>query len=283
MIKESSLPVSAGCSVLDVSRDAFYSWLKNPYQKEKDLEITGIIHEIASDFPRYGYRRVTAELHRRNIIINNKKVLRIMRQENLLCRRKKGTPVTTNSAHSYQLYPNLVKNCVVTGLNQVWAADITYVEIEEGFIYLASILDLFSRKCIGWELGRNIDAQLALNALCMAVKERKHLGLSCLIHHSDRGVQYASKLYVDFLKQNGIAISMCETGNPRENAYAESFFKTVKYEEVYLREYRTFREAFENIKTFIEDVYNARRLHSSIGYMPPAEFEQKILNRTGLA
>ena len=220
MIEDSPLPVGKACSVLNVSRDAFYSWLKNPYQKPHNLETTRMIHEIAADFPRYGYRRITAELHRRNLIVNNKKVLGIMRQENLLCRVKKGVPTTTNSAHSYPLYPNLVRNIQATGLNQVWVSDITYIEIGDGFVYLASITDIFSRKCVGWDLGRNIDAQLALNALNMAIMNRKHLGLSGLIHHSDRGVQYASHLYVDCLRQHGIAISMCESGNPRENAYA---------------------------------------------------------------
>jgi transposase InsO family protein len=157
-------------------------------------------------------------------------------------------------------------------------SDITYIYLPLGFAYLAAILDIFSRKCIGWCLGKNIDAQLTLDALDMAIVARKHLGLSETIHHSDRGVQYASQAYTDRLKEFGIVISMSGKGNAYDNAFAESFIKTLKVEEVYINEYETFEEAYANIKHFIELVYNEKRLHSSIGYVPPNEFENEVLN-----
>ena len=185
--------------------------------------------------------------------------------------------MTTDSDHNYNIYPNLIKGIEVTGLNQVWVGDITYVQLLQGFVYLAAIIDIFSRKCIGWALGRNIDTLLVLEALNMAIRNRKHLGLNGLIHHSDRGVQYASNEYVDLLVQNGIRISMSASGNPYDNAFAESFNKTIKVEEVYINEYETFEDALKNIKHFIEVVYNKKRLHSSIGYVPPEEFEKGVL------
>lgn len=201
-----------------------------------------------------------------------------MRAENLLCKRKSFKPHTTNSNHDFPLYPNLTKDLVVTRINQVWVSDITYIEIGDGYVYLAVIIDRYSRKCVGWELSRRIDADLALNALDMAIADREVFGLKGLIHHSDRGVQYASIKYVKRVTETGMVISMTESGNPRENAYAESFMKTLKVEEVYLKEYRTFDEAYKNIQRFIEDVYNAKRLHSSIGYRSPNEMEAEVLN-----
>lgn len=278
MVPHSSLPVSKACVALEISRSGYYA-LKNAEPcRGREPGLRSAIQEIALEFPGYGYRRVTHTLRRQQMAVNHKKVLRIMREEHLLCKRKSFKPRTTNSSHDLPVYPNLTKDIVVTRPNQLWVADITYVGIEEGYMYLAVIIEIFSRKCIGWELSRRITVDLALGALDMALAERAPLGLQGLIHHSDRGVQYAAIRYVQRLVGCGIRISMTETGNPRENAFAESFMKTLKVEEVYLKEYRTFEDARSNIKEFIEKVYNAKRLHSSIGYRPPNELEAEVLN-----
>ncbi len=278
MIGRKEIPIVNACSALKLSRSNFYNQIgkckKGDQNKYLRREIEGIVFE----FPFYGYRRVSKELHRRELLINHKKVLRLMREDNLLCRRKKAfRPVTTDSNHKFNIYPNLVKGIEVTGLNQVWVSDITYIQLPREFIYLAAIEDIFSRKCVGWALGKNIDASLAICALKMAIKNRKHIGFSELIHHSDRGVQYASNEYVQLLKENGIKISMSRSGNPYDNAFAESFNKTLKVEEVYINEYEIFEDALKNIKHFIDIVYNKKRLHSSIGYIPPEEFEKEVL------
>ncbi len=203
-----------------------------------------------------------------------------MREDSLLCVKRLFRPVTTDSNHRLRVYPNLAKDLEVTGLNQLWVADITYIRLVSEFVYLAVVIDVFSRKCIGWELDRNIDTQLTLNALNKALADRKDMDLSGLVHHSDQGVQYAANDYVDRLKENRIRISMGRKGNPYDNAFAESFIKTLKYEEVYLSEYETFNEAHTNIKRFIEEVYNEKRLHSSIGYLPPNEYEMEVVLNT---
>ena len=277
MIEKNEIPVKNACSNFQIGKSSFYSWKKKE-QAEDDSDLRKEIRSITLEFPFYGYRRVTKELHRRKISINHKHVSRIMKEDNLICRRKRAfKPVTTNSDHNCRIYPNLAKGLIVTGLNQLWVADITYVRMPHGFIYLAAIEDVFSRKCIGWNLGIDIDTQLALEALDMALTKRKTIGFSNLIHHSDRGVQYASDEYTYELKKLNIKISMSRSGNPYDNAFAESFNKTFKVEEVYINEYETFEEALKNIKHFIEIVYNKKRLHSSIGYVPPEEFERKVL------
>lgn len=278
MIQQNELPIVKSCSALKISKGSYYNWKNMELQEDLDRYLRKEIEGIATEFPFYGYRRVSKELRRRDLFVNHKKVLRLMREDSLICRRKKAfKPVTTNSDHNYNIYPNLIKDIKVTGLNQVWVSDITYVQLLQGFIYLAAIIDIFSRKCIGWALGRNIDSLLVLGALNMAIRNRKHLGLFGLIHHSDRGVQYASNEYVYLLIRNGIRISMSASGNPYDNAFAESFNKTIKVEEVYMKEYENFEDALNNIKHFIETVYNKKRLHSSIGYVPPEEFEMEVL------
>jgi transposase InsO family protein len=278
MIAQKQIPVSNACSALKLSRSNFYIQVDKEEREDLDRYLRKEIEGIVIEFPFYGYRRVNKELRRRDLLVNHKKVLRLMKEDNLICRRKKAfRPVTTDSNHNYNIYPNLIKDIEVTGLNQVWVGDITYVQLLQGFVYLAAIIDIFSRKCIGWALGRNIDTRLVLEALNMAIRKRKHLGLHNLIHHSDRGVQYASNEYVELLVQNGIRISMSASGNPYENAFAESFNKTIKVEEVYINEYETFEDALRNIKHFIDVVYNKKRLHSSIGYVPPEEFEREVL------
>jgi len=278
MIQSSDLPVSQACKALEVTRSGYYSWKNDEPPPDPDLKVRMAIQEVALEFPGYGYRRIDKALRRKQVVVNHKKVLRLMREENLLCKRKSFKPHTTNSNHDYPLSPNLTKDLVVTRINQVWVSDITYIEIGDGYVYLAVIIDRYSRKCVGWELSRRIDSDLALNALDIAIASREVFGLKGLIHNSDRGVQYASIKYVKRVTETGMVISMTESGNPRENAYAESFMKTIKVEEVYLKEYRTFDEAYKNIQRFIEDVYNAKRLHSSIGYKAPNEMEAEVLN-----
>lgn len=278
MIGQTELPISKACPTLQVGRSSYYKWKDNGFIDKSDHYLRNEIQDIALEFPFYGYRRITKELQRRKIIVNHKRVLRIMKEDNLLCLRKKAfNPVTTQSDHDFRIYPNLAKNLKVTGLNQLWVADITYIRLLHEFIYLAAILDAFSKKCIGWALGRYINTALTLEALNMALLKRKKIGFANLMHHSDRGVQYAAKEYVEVLNKFEIKISMSRSGNPYDNASMESFMKTLKVEEVYINEYETFEEALKNIKHFINLVYNDKRLHSSIGYIPPNEFEKEVL------
>jgi putative transposase len=238
------------------------------------MDLRDAIQKIAVQMPAYGYRRITAELRRKDWDVNRKRVLRIMREDNLLCLRGRSFVRTTDSAHKLPVYPNLAKDLIVSGLNQLWVADITYIRLQYEFVYLAVILDAHSRRVIGWALGRTLEAELAVDALKMAIRRgRVEPGL---VHHSDRGVQYASNAYTDLLKEHGITISMSRRGNPYDNAKAESFMKTLKYEEVYRTEYRDFDEARRRIGQFIESVYNQKRLHSALGYLPPVEFEQSL-------
>lgn len=232
-------------------------------------------------FPRYGYRRVTIELRDRGFKDNAKRVLRVMRENNLLCEVKRAWIKTTDSNHRFPVYPNLIKDLVVGRINQVWVADITYIRLLRELVYLAAILDSYSRKVVGWALSRHIDAQLTLAALKMALKNRDLSSIpegEKLIHHSDRGVQYTAQSYTDELTKHQIEISMAAKGNPFENAQAESFIKTLKWEEVYLYEYEDYKEAQNRIGHFIEAVYNQKRLHSSIGYKSPNRFEAEISN-----
>lgn len=280
---ENPIPIKSAAKLLNISRSGYYNWLKNRNTnakiKKEDMKIKNEIHKIAIYYPGYGYRRITKELRNRGYLVNHKKVLRLMREDNLLCIKKKFKPLTTNSNHKHKIYPNLIKNLDINRLNQVWASDITYIQLAYEFIYLAVIIDLFSRKCIGWELSRNIDSQLVLNALEKAIKNRWKSNMKGLIHHSDQGVQYASEKYVNCLLEHNIKISMCRKGNPYDNAFVESFIKTLKYEEVYLKEYNSFYDAFDNLSKFIDTVYNKKRLHSSLGYKSPIDFELgKYLN-----
>lgn len=263
--------------MIDLPRSTYYYPPRNREEKLKqDADLRDRIEQIVLDFPGYGYRRVTRQLHREGIRVNHKRVLRIMRQEGLLCRKKRRFVVTTDSIHPFRIYPNLVKDILLTGINQVWIADITYIRLLYEFVYLAAILDAFSRKVVGWALGRTLSSELTLAALKSALSCRKPPA-GC-IHHSDRGVQYACDEYVKTLEEAGLRISMSLKGNPYDNARMESFFKTLKQEEVYIYEYRTFQEAKERIAYFLEIVYNQKRLHSALGYLPPTEFEALTTN-----
>jgi len=260
------------CRMFSVSRSWYYE-RPSPEQRaySRDVELRNAIERIVLEFPGYGYRRVTKELQRRGWALNHKRVLRIMREESLLCRLKRRFVPTTDSAHSLRSYPNLIKDVEPEGPDRIWLSDITYIRLPTAFCYLAAVLDAYSRYCVGWSLSRWIDTRLTLSALETALWSR--LPEPGLIHHSDQGVQYASSEYVARLKNAGVLISMAAVGNPYENAKAESFFRTLKMEEVYIKDYRRFEDAEENIAEFIEEVYNKKRLHSSLGYLPPVEFE----------
>jgi putative transposase len=260
------------CDLLHVSRSWYYEIQTRAEEDEADVELRDSIERTILDFPGYGYRRVTHALKRTGLIVNHKRVLRIMREESLLCQLKRHFVHTTDSQHRYPVYPNLIKGMTIEAPDVVWVADLTYIRLPSAFVYLAAILDAYSRKCVGWKLSKRIDTQLALGALEAALTTR-HVTAG-LIHHSDRGVQYASTEYVARLRAVEAHISMSAVGNPYDNAKAESFFKTLKHEEVYLKQYQTFQEAEDNIREFIEDVYNTKRLHSSLGYLPPTEFEE---------
>jgi putative transposase len=263
--------VNALCQMTGLNRAGFYR-ARTPRQATPvEMEIRDEMQKIALESPAYGYRRITAELQKRGFTINHKRVLRMMREDNLLCVRRRKFVATTDSRHNLRVYPNLAAQITPTAVNQLWIADITYIRLRVEFVYLAVVLDAFSRRVIGWALGRTLETGLAMAALEMALAEREPA--PGLVHHSDRGVQYASYSYTDLLKQHQAQISMSRKGNPYDNAACESFMKTLKYEEVYRNEYRDFADARASIGEFLERVYNQKRLHSALGYLPPAEFE----------
>jgi len=262
--------VKALCQMTGVSRAAFYR-RPAPQSTPVEMEIRDAMQKVAVEWPAYGYRRITAALQQQSFDVNHKRVLRMMREDNLLCVRRRKFVVTTDSRHNLPVYPNLAGRMTPTAIDQLWVADITYIRLRVEFIYLAVVLDAFSRRVIGWALGRTLEAELPLSALRMALLERQP-GPG-LVHHSDRGVQYASLDYTGLLKQHQVQISMSRKGNPYDNAACESFMKTLKYEEVYRNEYRDFQEARACIGEFLERVYNQTRLHSALGYLPPVEFE----------
>jgi putative transposase len=288
--KESGLSVRRQCELLEVPRSTHYYRQKslrgrtagkseNP--ASSDAVLKERIEAVALEYPRYGYRRVTRELrnrHPKDNPSNHKRVLRVMRESGLLCQQKpKAKPYSPASQPS--TIPNLLReeNIIVSAPNQVWQADLTYITLGAGFIYLAAILDAFTRKCIGWALSQRPDQQLTLAALKMALQHHKIQHQENQpqkpIHHSDQGVQYTADAYIDLLLQNHIRPSLSRRGRPTDNAKAESFFKTFKYEEVYLKEYQSIEDAKANIQHFIEQVYNAKRLHSALGYLSPNNFE----------
>ena len=265
--------MSALCQMTGLSRAGFYRWRRPRQATPVEMELRDQMQRVALESPACGYRRITAELQQRGFEINHKRVLRMMREDNLLCVRRRAFVVTTDSRHHLPIYPNLARGITPTAINQLWVADITYIRLQTEFVYLAVTLDAYSRRVIGWALGRTLEAGLAVAALRMALIARQPA--PGLIHHSDRGVQYASQDYTDLLKQHHATISMSRKGNPYDNAACESFMKTLKYEEVYRNEYRDFHEARASIGEFLERVYNRRRLHSALGYVPPVEFENE--------
>jgi transposase InsO family protein len=263
------------CELGTVGRAGLYRFEPKGEAPEDDLDLRDEIQRIALAYPFYGRPRITAELKRRGWPVNHKRVGRIMREDNLLCLRRRKFVVTTDSNHHLRIYPNLAGDMEITGIDQLWRADITYIRLETEFVYLAVVLDAYSRKVIGWALDRHLEDDLAIAALQMALRRRKPT--EGLTHHSDRGVQYASNDYIGLLKEHRIRVSMSRRGNPYDNAACESFMKTLKYEEVFRQEYRDLTEARSSIETFIEKIYNGKRLHSALGYRPPIEFERSLL------
>lgn len=268
--------IDALCRLGRVSRAGYYRSLVEAAPGQTDMALRHRIQLLALANKHYGYRRMTVELGRHGYVVNTKRVLRLMREDNLLVlRRKAFVPQTTDSDHVFPIAPNLIRGLLPTGLDQIWVADITYVRLQEAFVYLAVILDAFSRKVVGWALEDHLRAELAIAALDMALTARKPRPDS-LIHHSDRGIQYASGDYVRRLRDHAIHPSMSAPGNPYHNAKAESFMKTLKQEEINAATYTTIQHAREDIGLFIEEVYNRRRLHSALGYMAPIEFERSL-------
>lgn len=261
-----------------VSRAGFYRFDEDgPAGPDRDMDLRDAIQRIALEWPSYGRPRITAALRRQGWRVNPKRVYRLMREDNLLCMRKRKFIATTDSNHSREVYSNLARGMVLTGINQLWVADITYIRLEAEFVYLAVVIDAFSRRVVGWSLDRNIEDDLTLTALRMALEQRRPA--AGLVHHSDRGSQYASGDYTDLLKAQRCQISMSSKASPWENGGCESWMKTLKYEEVYRQEYRGLAEARASIQRFIEKVYNEKRLHSALGYMPPAEFEAGLVEQ----
>jgi transposase InsO family protein len=274
MQQQGDLGIEQMCALAGVSRAGYYRHWQASAPREEETELRDAVQRIALANRRYGHRRITAELRRSGWVVNRKRILRIMRQDNLLCLPKQAfVPATTDSRHRWRIHPNLARRLTPMAVNQLWVADITYVRLAEEFIYLAVILDAFSRRAIGWSLAAHLHASLALEALDMALASRE-VTPGALIHHSDRGVQYACGDYIARLEQAGIQPSMSRVGCPWDNAMAESFMKTLKSEEIDGRDYRDLSDAKGSIGRFIEVIYNRQRLHSALAYKPPMEFEE---------
>ena len=261
---------------MGISRATYYYKPKNKKDKEKlDRELKKAIKDICYKYPYYGYRRVTAALRRKGVVVNHKKVAKLMKMMDIQVKKRKRYTRTTNSRHNLKVYPNLIKDLAIKRINQVWCSDITYIGVRSGFVYLAAVIDAFSRKVVGYAIAKTLAAELALQALRMAIFSRD---TSDLIHHSDKGIQYCCTDYINLLKSYGIKISMSAKGMPLENAFAESFLGSLKVEEIYMWDYETYYDIVNRLPYFIEEVYNKKRLHSSLGYMPPEEFENKFVN-----
>lgn len=265
--------ISGLSAAVGVSRATYYRKDHQPARPDHAEAVRRqAIERIALEMPSYGHRPMAAELQRQSLPTGRDRVLRYMREANLLCRRRRAFVTTTDSKHSLKVFPNLTRDLPLTAVDQLWVADITYIRLPRDFVYLAVVLDAFSRRVVGWALDRHMMTELPTAALQMALANRQVK--AGLIHHSDQGKQYAAADYVSLLVKHQIRISMSRTGNPYDNAKAERFMRTVKYEEVYLADYQTLTEARASIKHFIEEVYNRKRLHSALGYRPPVEFEQ---------
>lgn len=279
MSQQGSLSIERMCQLALVSRAGFYRSLQESHPREEEMAVRDEIQQIAlAHRRRYGYRRITAELRRRGLLVNHKRVARLMREDNLLAVQPRAFIATTDSQHELEVYLNLASRLTVTGLNQLWVADITYIRLRTEFVYLAVILDGFSRKVVGWSLDKTLATRLPLAALRQAIMERQPP--PGLVHHSDRGIQYASGAYVQLLRQHHMIPSMSRPANPYDNASCESFLKTLKREEIYATSYRDLDHLRTNIAAFIDQYYNRIRLHSALGYRPPDEFERGLASES---
>lgn len=270
------LTVQHACDILGISRSSFYRRSVLLGGRDRELDMRELVEAIALEFSGYGYRRIHEELRRRGYDVGERSVRRMMRLFGLVAKKQQRWIATTDSNHGHKRYPNLLRNLEVKSLDQVWCSDLTYIRLERDFCFLAAILDLLSRRIVGWHLSKRLDASLAVTALKRALAERSPE--PGWIHHSDQGVQYACRAYVDTVHEWQGQVSMSRVGTPYDNAHIESFFKTLKAEEVYLNEYRTAEEAQRHIGQFIDHVYNVKRLHSALGYRPPAEFESMLIS-----
>jgi transposase InsO family protein len=279
MSLQGNLSIERMCQLAQVSRAGFYRSLQEHLPVKEEMEVRSAIQKIVLEHRRrYGYRRVTAELRRRGMLVNHKRVSRLMREDNLLGVQPRAFVVTTDSKHEFEVYLNLARRLKLTGINQLWVADITYIRLKTEFVYLAVILDGFSRKVVGWALEQTLATRLPKAALEQAIAERQPP--PGLVHHSDRGVQYASDEYVQVLRDHQMIPSMSRPANPYDNASCESFMKTLKREEIYANDYMDLEHLRMNIEAFIEQYYNRSRLHSALGYKPPEEFEQALESTT---
>jgi len=273
MALQGGLSIERMCMLARVSRAGFYRWLTVEAPGEEEMEVRAAIHEVVLEHRgRYGYRRVSRELRRRGLVVNHKRVARLMREDNLFAVQPRAWVQTTDSDHELKVYLNLAARMQFTGINQLWVADITYIRLRTEFVYLAVVLDAWSRKVVGWALGRSLAAQLTVAALEQAIAQRQPL--PGLVHHSDRGSQYACREYVSLLASRGMLPSMSRPANPYDNASCESFMRTLKREEIHANTYRDLEDLRAHIEEFIERYYNRIRLHSALGYVPPEEFEQ---------
>jgi putative transposase len=272
MPTQGSLRVEPMCRLAQVSRAGFYRFLQQRHPGEEDMEVRSAIQQIVLEHRRrYGYRRVTVELRRRGMAVNHKRVLRLMREDNLLGVEPRAFLATTQSDHDWEVCLNLARRMKLTAINQLWVADITYIRLRQEFVYLALVLDAFSRKVVGWALDRTLATRLPLLALEQAITLRQPA--AGLVHHSDRGIQYASEQYTRMLHNQGILPSMSRPANPYDNAFCESFIKTLKREEIYANKYQYIDELSAHLEEFIDHYYNRLRLHSALGYKTPEEFE----------
>jgi putative transposase len=278
---QGGLSIERMCQLAPVSRAGFYRWLQEPPSMEEEMEVRSTIQQIVLKHRRrYGYRRVSAELRRQGMVVNHKRVVRMMREDNLLAVQPRQFVVTTKSDPRLKVYLNLARRMQLTGMDQLWVADITYIRLKTEFVYLAVILDGFSRKVVGWSLERSLASRLAIAALEQAIATRKPA--SGLVHHSDRGVQYASAEYAEVLERHEMIPSMSRPANPYDNASCESFMKTLKREEIYANQYRDLDHLRANIEEFIQRYYNQQRLHSALGYRSPEEFERQAKPADGM-
>ena len=279
---QGKLSVERMCALAQVSRAGFYRWLRRKQPGMEETLVRAAIQEVAVEHHRrYGYRRITAELRHRGMIVNRKRVLRMMQEDNLLAIRRRQFVSTTDSQHPFEVFLNLAKRMELTAPNQLWVADLTYIRLQQDFVYMAVVLDAFSRRVVGWALNRSLRSTVAVDALQQALDQREPL--PGLVHHSDRGVQYASQDYINLLQKHGMTCSMSRTGNPYDNARCESFLKTLKQEEIYCREYRDLDDLRLHSGAFIDEYYNRQRLHSALGYISPAAFELAAKQGSGPA